>query len=113
MEIQEHQSGDVDVVSISGKLDAYSSTDLDGKLTALITGGRVKLVIDCDKLEYVSSSGLRVFISALKKVKKLNGDVRLCCLKPLIQEVLNISGFSQLFTIKDSVSAATASFSNP
>ena len=113
MEIQEQQNGDVDIVSISGKLDAYSSTDLDKKFNLLINASRVKLVVNCEKLEYVSSSGLRVFISALKKVKKLNGDVKLCCLKPLILEVLSVSGFTQLFAITDSVSAAVASFSNP
>lgn len=112
MEIEEQQNGDIDIVSVSGKLDAFSSTELDKKFNSLITASRVKLVVNCDKLEYVSSSGLRVLISALKKARKLNGDVKLCCLKPLILEVLSISGFTQLFTITDSVPAATASFSN-
>lgn len=113
MEIQEQQNGDVDIVSISGKLDAYSSTELDKKFNLLITASRVKLVVNCEKLEYISSSGLRVLIAALKKVRKLNGDVKLSCLKPMILEVLNISGFTQLFTVTDSVSAAIAGFSNP
>ena len=113
MEIQEQQNGDVDIVSISGKLDAYSSTELDKKFNSLITASRVKLVVNCEKLEYVSSSGLRVFIAALKKAKKLNGDVKLSCLKPPIHEVLKMSGFTQLFTITESVPAAVAGFSNP
>ena len=113
MEIQEHQNGDVDVVSVSGKLDAYSSAYLDKKFNSLIAASRVKLVVNCEKLEYVSSSGLRVFIAALKKAKKLNGDVKLSCLKPPILEVLKMSGFTQLFTITESVSTAVDGFSNP
>lgn len=113
MEIQEQQNGDFDIVSISGKLDAYSATELDTKFNSLIAASRVKLVVNCEKLEYVSSSGLRVFISALKKARKLNGDVKLSCLKPPIHEVLKMSGFTQLFSITEGVPAAIDSFSNP
>lgn len=113
MEIQQQQNGDVDIISVSGKLDAYSATELDAKFNSLINASRVKLVVNCEKLEYVSSSGLRVFISALKKAKKLNGDVKLSCLKPPIHEVLKMSGFTQLFSIADSVPSAVDGFVNP
>jgi anti-anti-sigma factor len=111
MEIHEQQSGDVDIVSISGKLDAYSSADLEKTFNSLVAASRVKLVVNCDKLEYISSSGLRVLIAVLKKVRKVNGGVVLASVKPAILEVLSISGFTQLFTITENVSAAVESLS--
>jgi anti-sigma B factor antagonist len=111
MDIQEQKNGNIDVVSVSGKLDAYSSTELEKKLDALINASRVKIVVNFDRLEYISSSGLRVLLATLKKVRKLNGDVKLSGLKPFIREVFDISGFTQLFAITEDVNSAVAGFS--
>ncbi len=110
MEIQEQTKDNVDVISVSGKLDSYSSVELEKKLDSLINSAQVRIVADFDRLEYISSSGLRVLLGALKKVKKQNGDLKLAGLKPFIKEVFDISGFTQLFTITDSVDGAVSSF---
>ena len=110
MEIQEQKKDNVNIISVSGKLDSYSSIDLEKKLDNLIGSAQVFLVADFDKLEYISSSGLRVLLGALKKVKKQNGDLKLAGLKPFIKEVFDISGFTQLFTITDNVDSAVSGF---
>ncbi len=110
MEISERTVGDVSVVSLSGRLDAYSANELERKLNTLIDAAQVRLVISLEKLEYISSSGLRVFLAELKKVGKQQGDIRLACLKPYIREVFDISGFTQLFKIFDKEEAAVNSF---
>ena len=112
MEIQERKNNNINIVSVSGKLDSYSSIELEKKLDSLIASAQVQLVADFDRLEYISSSGLRVLLATLKKVKKQNGDLKLACLKPFIKEVFDISGFTQLFTITDNVDAAVASFNS-
>jgi anti-sigma B factor antagonist len=61
-------------------------------------------------LEYISSSGLRVFLSQLKKVRKQQGDIKLASMKPYIREVFDIAGFTQLFNIFDNENAAILSF---
>jgi anti-sigma B factor antagonist len=61
-------------------------------------------------LEYISSSGLRVFLAALKKVRKQQGDMKLADLKPFIKEIFDIAGFTQLFNILDNEEAAVNSF---
>lgn len=110
MEILEKKIGDVNLVSIGGSLDAYSANDVESKLNSLIDAGQVRLVVSLDKLEYMSSSGLRVLLATLKKVRKQQGDIRLACLKPNIKEVFDISGFNQLFNISDTEETAIASF---
>lgn len=110
MEISEKKSGNVNVICLCGRLDAYSADNVEGKLNSLIDAAQVQLVVSFEELEYISSSGLRVLLAALKKVKKQQGDVRLACLKPYIKEVFDIAGFTQLFTVLDSEEAAIDSF---
>ena len=110
MEILEKKIGNVDLISIGGSLDAYSANDVESKLNSLIDAGQVRLVVSLDKLEYMSSSGLRVLLATLKKVRKQQGDIRLACLKPNIKEVFDISGFTQLFNISDTEETAIDSF---
>jgi anti-sigma B factor antagonist len=111
MDIVEKKMGKVNVLSLSGRLDAYSAGEIEKKLDSLIEGGQPNLVMDLEKLEYISSSGLRVFLSALKKVKKQQGDIKLACMKPFIKEVFDIAGFTQLFNIFDTQEAAVGGFS--
>ncbi|MFC2019222.1 STAS domain-containing protein [Chloroflexota bacterium] len=110
MEILEKKIGDVYLLSIGGNLDAYSVNDVESKLNSLIDAGHVRLVVSLDKLEYISSSGLRVLLVTLKKVRKQQGDIRLACLKSNIKEVFDISGFIQLFNISDTEETAIDSF---
>lgn len=108
----EKKLDNVNILSLSGRLDAYSATEVEKKLDSLIDAGQPRLVIDLEKLEYISSSGLRVFLSALKKTKKQQGDIKLACMKPFIKEVFDIAGFSQLFNIFDTREAAVGNFND-
>lgn len=110
MEILESKMGNVSVISLSGRLDAYSASDVETKLNSMIDAAQVQLVVSLEKLEYISSSGLRVLLAGLKKARKQQGDVRLACLKPYIKEVFDIAGFTQLFNILDTEEAAVDSF---
>ncbi len=111
MDLAEKNSGDVNILSIGGRLDAYSAAEAEKKLDGLIEAGKVKVVLNLDGLEYISSSGLRVFLSQLKKARKQQGDIKLCCMKPNIKEVFDIAGFTQLFNIVGDEAEAIAGFS--
>ena len=110
MDLGEKISGGVNILSVGGRLDAYSAAEAEKKLDGLVAAGNVKIILNLEGLEYISSSGLRVFLAELKKVRKLQGDIRLCCMKPNIREVFDIAGFTQLFNIAEDESAALAGF---
>jgi anti-sigma B factor antagonist len=97
LEISEKSVGNVNIISIGGRLDAYAANDVERKLDSLVTAGHVYLVVDLSRLEYISSSGLRVLLGAIKRVKKEQGDIRLACLQPSVKEVFDMAGFTQLF----------------
>jgi anti-sigma B factor antagonist len=83
---------------------------LEKELFQIINQNEKHLLVDCKNLEYISSSGLRVFLMALKQMNKSNGKLVLAGLNELIQEVFDISGFSSLFTIVASREDALKSF---
>jgi anti-sigma B factor antagonist len=110
LEISEKNVGNVNIISIGGRLDAYAANDVERKLGSLITAGKVCLVVDLSRLEYISSSGLRVLLGAIKRVKKEQGDIRLACLQPSVKEVFDIAGFTQLFRMFGQEEEAVNSF---
>ena len=110
MEIIEKKIGGVCIVALGGRLDAYVSNDFEQKLNALIDADEVYLVVSLEKLDYISSSGLRVLLASLKKVRKREGDIKLAGMKPHIKEVFDVAGFSQLFSIYDLEDVAVQAF---
>jgi anti-sigma B factor antagonist len=110
VDIPEKSVGNVYVVFLNGRLDAYAANDVEKKLDSLFTSAKAQLVVNLKGLEYISSSGLRVLLSALKRVRKQQGDIRLACLQPYVKEVFDIAGFTQLFKMFDREEEAVDSF---
>jgi len=99
MEINQTVVNNVPVVSVTGRIDATTSRDLEDALNGLIDQDNNQIVVDLQGVEYISSVGLRVMLAALKKVRPKQGDVKLACLQPFVREVFEITGFTKLFSI--------------
>jgi anti-sigma B factor antagonist len=99
MEITADRKGNVVVLALLGKLDATTSKTFENKLLADIASGEQKFLIDLSQLEYVSSSGLRVFLLAAKRLSNSNGKIVLCSLKDHIRQVFELAGFSSILSI--------------
>lgn len=110
MEITEKTVNDVEIVFLNGRLDAYNSNLVEKKFYEVIDSGKLKMVADLSGVEYISSSGLRVMLSSLKKLNQLEGTLKLASLQPYVLEVFEIAGFTQLFEIYDSEDEAINSF---
>ena len=65
----------------------------------IIEGGCTKIILNCSGLNYISSSGLRVFLIVQKKMMAVKGQFRLSNLQPGIKEIFDISGFSSIFSV--------------
>ncbi|MCX6271581.1 MAG: STAS domain-containing protein [Bacteroidetes bacterium] len=108
MKLSEQKHGQVMVISIAGRLDTTNFQELESRLVQLIDQGEKFLVINCENLEYISSSGLRVFLFTLKKVGQQKGKMALCGLNSNISEIFTIAGFSSYFNLaKDEAEAMT------
>lgn len=87
------------IIEIDGRLDTTNFSKLENEIMKHLENGKTDYVIDCSNMDYVSSSGLRVFLMALKKVKALEGKFLLCGMQESIREIFEISGFTTIFDI--------------
>jgi len=108
MEISINPVNNATVVAITGKLDALTGEDAETTLSQLLDSGQTKLVVDFTELSYISSAGLRILLKTAKQIKAINGSFVLCGMKDFIKEVFDVSGFSSIITITDTVDSAFA-----
>ena len=86
------------VFALEGRLDTLSSPELERELSAVLPGLR-ELVLDFGKLDYLSSAGLRVLLSA-QKVMPRQGEMRIRRVNETIREIFEVTGFSEILTIE-------------
>lgn len=96
------------VVSLSGRIDSVAAVEFEEKLIEVIDTGVNVMIIDFLHVQFISSAGLRVLLLAAKKVKPYGGKLVLCEMSKDVREVFDISGFSSIFDIQDSVAHAIA-----
>ncbi|MBE0478262.1 STAS domain-containing protein [Candidatus Aerophobetes bacterium] len=110
MNITQKQEGGIDIFSLNGRFDAHCAADVEEKLNDAISRGARKLLLNLEGTEYISSAGLRVLLAIAKKLKKEGGQIKLCSLQPYVQEVFDVAGFTQIFTICKNLEEAVGDF---
>ncbi len=106
MEVTDTKKGNFLVINLSGRLDTSNYGELEKKLIGFIDAGEKEIAVDCSGLIYISSSGLRVLLMALKKITSAGGKFHLCCLQDNIREIFEIAGFTSIFRVFDTLDEA-------
>ena len=96
MKINFNKNGEEMIVELEGRLDTTTAPELDNFLTQNLMGVNA-LTINCENLVYVSSAGLRVLLTAHKKMK---GSMKLTNVQELVMEVFEMTGFSDILVIE-------------
>lgn len=86
------------VYTLAGRLDTVTAPELERAL-AEIPGSVTKLTLDLEKLEYISSAGLRVLLSVQKTMSR-RGTMRLTHVGENVMEILEVTGFTDILTIE-------------
>jgi anti-anti-sigma factor len=108
MELIEEVQGRVVVVTARGRLDGSTSAAFGARMEELVARSEPRLVVDFSGVEFVSSAGLRVVLSLLKRVKKANGMLALCAVRDPVREVLQITGFAGMLAMHSGRAEAMA-----
>ena len=98
MEFKKSTEGTKITYCVSGRLDTNTAPVLNADLTESLDG-MTELVLDLKDLEYISSAGVRVLLSAYKTMSKRGGMV-LKNLPDMVREVLSVTGLLDFFTIQ-------------
>ena len=106
MELNHRVENGILNVAIVGRLDAATAPVAEKEINKLLEGEENRLLFDLSELEYLSSGGLRVILSAAKEIRRRDGKVALAALKQYVYEIFEVSGFTSMITIKDTVEDA-------
>lgn len=98
MTIKKTQNGNELTVSLEGRLDTVTAPELEEELKSSIDGV-TSLTLDFGKLEYISSAGLRVLLSA-QKIMNSQGQMKVTNVNETITEIFDVTGFSDILTIE-------------
>ena len=100
----------VELVTVSGRVDSNSAGELEKAVNDIIARHKHNLVLELSGVDYMSSAGLRVLISALRTCKGKRGNVCLVAVNERVDEVLELAGIKPMFTIYDNTTSAVGSF---
>ncbi len=106
VEFNRNNSRGVAVIALKGRLDSANAGELEKGLEDLFTQPGQKAVVDMEKLDYISSAGLRVVLMLAKRARQTGGRVLLSCLVPSVREVFEISGFLKIVEVASTTEAA-------
>jgi|WetSurMetagenome_2_1015567.scaffolds.fasta_scaffold305077_3 anti-anti-sigma factor len=94
------------IVQVIGRIDTTNFNEFESGMNELLKKQVKNILLDCTGLDYISSSGLRVFLTTKKAANSFGGNFCLYALQPGIREIFDISGFSSIFSISPDLKTA-------
>ena len=88
------------LATVSGRLDTPSAVSAQQEITPLLENADKEIILDCNNLEYISSSGLRLLLTIRKEAAAKGGKVIVKDINDDIKKVFMMTGFYNLFEIK-------------
>ena len=111
VEVVVERAGQALVLSPIGRLDSANVHSFEAVVMDHLSKGERRVIVDFSRLDFISSSGMRVLLIARKALMAKDGKLVLCSMKDHIEEIFKISGFIQIIPIKSSRDAALAAAS--
>ena len=98
MTINANMNGTTLEIALEGRLDTMTAPELEAELNQSMDSAE-SLVLDFSNLDYISSAGLRVLLSA-HKVMSAKGGMKVTKVNEIVQEVFDVTGFADILTIE-------------
>ena len=98
LDIKKTIEGEKALLELSGRIDYNTARDLEREVKAALDG-ITDFTLDMEKIEYISSAGLRVLLAAQKQMNK-QGKMTILHVNETVMEIFEITGFSDILTIE-------------
>ena len=98
MNIEQMKDGKALVLALAGRLDTMTAPELEAVLKDALAGVE-ELTFDFEKLDYISSAGLRVLLSAQKTMNR-QGSMKVIHANEMIREIFDVTGFADILTVE-------------
>ena len=112
MELISERNDGVLSARVSGRVDSTNAREFEETIRTLIQDGDRAVILDFEKLVYISSAGLRAVLMTAKNLWKRDATFALCSLSNIVREVFEVSGFDRIISIHPTQEEALASVSD-
>lgn len=109
--IKTKQLDNISILDLEGYLDAHTSVELEKCFEKIISENKFKIIVNFEKLSYISSAGLGVFMAFIETARNNAGDIKLCAMSDKIYNIFDMLGFPILFEIYKEENTAIEKFS--
>lgn len=99
MEVNISKENGKTLVKLDGRIDTTNAERFQYDISPLMDGDDLDVDIDCSGMTYTSSQGLRAFLMLQKKLMARGGKLVMRNMRPMVKEVFDITGFSNIITI--------------
>ncbi len=103
-------SDEIAIIEAKGFIDTTTAPELEKKLEEQLAFNKYKIVVNLEKIDYVSSAGWGVFVSEIREIRENSGDLVLVNMSPDVYDVYELMEFSSILKSYDSVDEAIAGF---
>jgi len=113
IKISEYLTGakkEVTVILLDGSIDAYNSELLSAKLDEVLSGKNSRIIMECSRLKFISSSGMGVFLAIEDELLDKGGGLKFVAVPDTILNVFQKVGIADIFKIYDTEAAALEDF---
>lgn len=100
----------VDVIDITGQLDAFTTAETKAEFKTLTDDRHYKLALNFEHVDYVNSTGIGAVLAVAQQVRKKKGDLKIFSMKPDIRKVFDLVGASKILDIFETEQEALNSF---
>lgn len=101
---------DVDIITIEGVLNANTSHQVESLLESLVKEKCPTILVDAEKLTYISSAGVGCFIGVIKRIREKKGDLRFSSLAPSVKRVFDLLDLDDFFKFFPNLQKGVTSF---
>ena len=108
MNVTTERQDDVVSILVSGRVDGFNAPQFEEAVRAAVEDGDRAVIMDLEKLVYISSTGLRVLLMFIRDLLRRETAVAFCTVSEQVRKVITISGFDQFIPIHPSRAEALA-----
>jgi anti-sigma B factor antagonist len=110
--IEEEKVEDVILIKLHGLIDSGTAQFLEDKFNDLTKGNSVRIVVDLENVDYISSAGWGIFVGEIKGIRQRQGDIKLAAMRSDVREVFDLLEFNTLLTPYVSNEEAISAFAS-
>ena len=108
--IERRTNNGYEVIDLHGELDAHTASQLEEALQQLINNKKANIIVNFQRLDYIASAGLGVFMAYIEDVRSIGGDIKLTNMNSKVYNVFDLLGFPTLYDILDDEEKAIKKF---